>query len=157
MDENMRCQTLSLSTRLTALIVLAAWTASMAFCSTACRQGDCHSQPSEPKHEHSDVSEHNQDAHEHSHDSSPGHSPNKCPDEQSVCNALTSTVLPSAFVFIPSPQLVTAILPSIHLETLTQVRLRTECFRQVSDFNFIFTPEVCLGPAFRTHAPPSLA
>lgn len=29
--------------------------------------------------------------------------------------------------------------------------------RQAQDREWVFTPEVCLGPAFRSHAPPSLS
>jgi len=78
----------------------------------------------------------------------------------------TTSCLVLRFV-LPDSNALTLVHPEFHqLDTLLLVALAldvavtdssTPMFRQASRRDWVFTPEVCLGPAFRSHAPPVLA
>ena len=146
------------SLRLVALFVLIAWTTSLVFCSAACLGGQCDSEKEAASHDHSD-SHHHSDSDAHHHDNSaPGHPPGGCPSEQTACGTLKFTVLPSPLVSVSPPQLLVAVLVDLHSSVVLSYESPSpELFRQYERLDWVFTPEVYLGPAFRCHAPPSLA
>jgi hypothetical protein len=136
------------SVRVTAMVVLTAWMTSVALCSVECQRGRCHSEAAEVEYQTSD-------SHEQHHPPSPGHAPNSCPDKQTPCSALASTTLPDTFNYAPPPEYVIAVLFDHHFSPkLPHKHLFIEILRDSRRCDLVFTPEVCLGPAFRSLAPP---
>jgi hypothetical protein len=140
------------SVRFAALVVLIAWVTSLAICSVECLVGQCGSE----KAEVANVGHQHSDSHEHQDKSPSGHAPGSCPDEKTPCSALASTILPDAFSYTPHPGVVTAVLPDLQ----SSPALPQKCgFARISRYakrgNRVFEPEVCLGPAFRSLAPPA--
>ena len=144
----MKCRELSFSTRLCALVVVISWTTSLIFCSTECLEGRCDSEGGGVGHKDSN-------SHANHDDSSHGHYPGGCPNDQTLCSALASTIVPSVLNYTPPPQLITAVFPRFPSSTLaSETNPYAEHFRQTIRCDLILTPEVCLGPAFRSLAPP---
>jgi len=82
-----------------------------------------------------------------------------CPPGSNACDVLkTALPGPSAAELIPPSLPVLSTLPFFALALDVKLdQLTASIFRQVRQRDWVFTPEVCLGPAFRSHAPPSLA
>ncbi|MEQ2009417.1 MAG: hypothetical protein ABMA26_21760 [Limisphaerales bacterium] len=104
-------------------------------------------------HSHASDAHHSHAAEGHSHDSQKHES-----RESSCCSSLKGVmqtakpVIVSKLVFHPIPSLCVLLEP--HVATLA--RLEKPPSRQAKTRIWVFTPEVCLGPAFRSLAPPVL-
>lgn len=105
-------------------------------------------------HEHDADAHHSQDAEGHSHDS------HKHESKKGSCCSTLKAVVPSAnpvvfgkLAFHPIPFL--CLLPETHAASLALSENPPN--RQAKARDWVFTPEVCLGPAHRSLAPPSLA
>lgn len=129
-----------------AAISLVSWIAATILCSSICH---CHDS-TEEHHDHATQAENS-----HSHKSDGG-SDSECPDTPEFCASLDSTH------FIPSNQ----VLPKFKVQFIMTVNLSSllpqnpigieDAFsgRQAKKRIWVFTPEVCLGPAIRSLAPP---
>jgi hypothetical protein len=95
---------------------------------------------------------HSHDSEDHSHDSH-GHGDKG----DSCCAKLKASSANARSVFVPKP----VFFPMPFLADNRKTgKARIECplrskFRQIKQPDFLFTPEVCLGPAIRSLAPPS--
>lgn len=88
---------------------------------------------------------------DHSHDSDKnGHGQETC------CDSLKATLPHGNSLVLLKPDL--GKLPSLSFlwlaQALTLNAPETMPLRQAQHREWVFTPEVCLGPAFRSHAPP---
>ena len=132
--------------RLLAAGTLVCWLGALALCSTECFEGDSdhHAGQKEIAASHSDAQP-TPDSENHS-----GH-------DDSVCDSL-KTLVPTAHNNILSkPDFGFCFLSFVSLpQALTVAENETLVSRQPPDREFVFTPEVCLGPAFRSLAPPVL-
>ncbi len=129
--------------RICAALSLLVWLAAIIACSTECR-GDSHSESAMDQVASSSSQSHDSDKHD-SHDDS------ICVSLHSICPTSPSPVLAKpdfglAFTldFISAAQLIAP----------TQLEATVSC--QPPDLDKVFTPEVCLGPAFHSLAPPVL-
>lgn len=88
-------------------------------------------------------------------------SPSKpaCPPGNNICSVIKTALLGGpAAELIPPTVSVLYTLPLVALALGSQLdQPTTSVFRQARLRDWVFTPEVYLGPAFRSHAPPSLA
>ncbi len=136
--------------RVTAVATLFAWLGALALCQTECCSGDEHHSAS-ADHHHADAAPHS-----HSHDHDQGNAPGS-QKESSFCLSLKSFFHNSSGFSISKPilqplyELTFALTPSADTAA-SSILLR---FRQAKPADWVFTPEVCLGPAFRSLAPPS--
>lgn len=132
--------------RFAATGMLLVWIAAVTACSTECLGEDSHSESAHLKQSAATSSQsHDSDKHD-SHDDSFCNSLHSiCPT--SPCSVLAKPDFGLAFTldFISTAQLVELAQPE------------TSVSRQPPDCNRVFTPEVCLGPAFHSLAPPVLA
>jgi len=82
-----------------------------------------------------------------------------CPPGDNTCDVLKTALLGGpAAELIPPTLSVLYVLPLVALALDSQLDPATSAvFRQAQPRDWVFTLEVCLGPAFRSHAPPSLA
>ena len=132
--------------RIWAALSLLVWLAATGFCLTECAGEDSHSESAQMEQAAQSGSQsHDSDKHD-SHDDS------LCVSLHSVC-----PVSPNSILVKPDFSLAFTLnfLSTAHLETVAQAE--TFIFRQPPDRQFVFTPEVCLGAAFRSLAPPVLA
>lgn len=130
------------SFRFCAAALLVIWLAAVGLCATDCMGDDCHAHTANIKKAATTSGQ--------SHDAD-SHDDSLCTSLHSVCPATPSTTfikpdfgLAFTLDFISTRQIV-AVTP---LETFTS--------RQPPDRDWVFTPEVCLGAAFRSLAPPVL-
>ena len=145
---------LGIGLRICAVFSLFAWLAVSSHCATEFLFGHSHDGAG---HEHADADHHEHDADASSHATS-GHSHDSGDDEKdhSCCSTL-QTITPSAssFVFL-KPDF--GKLFSLQIALLTQALYLADPEvsppRQAKYREWLFTPEVYLGPAFRAHAPP---
>jgi hypothetical protein len=160
---------LNFATRLTAISTLITWLSAIVFCSVECSTGSSHCGSSHCRpaahhdtkasdHHHTDASHH--EHHASCHDADRAHdspsSPQPC--SNSLCDSLKSITQTSfqANPMRPDFALAYVFAWTAPLETLTLPRLSSH-FREAPEPKWVFTPEVCLGPAFRSLAPPSSA
>ncbi|MEO5802365.1 MAG: hypothetical protein ABIR24_02460 [Verrucomicrobiota bacterium] len=138
---------LPIATRLCASLSLVVWLAAFLFCSNTCCIGESHC---ETGHEqHGEASHHD---HDRSSDSD-SHSDHK----DSFCNSLKSIVHTASNQTLSKPDFSFVTLDFVspsHLVTVA--RREASVFRQGSRRDWVSTPEVYLGPAFRSLAPPVL-
>jgi hypothetical protein len=157
---------LRMSLRIWAVVSLLAWLGASVFCAGDALLGHPHGDgegghataAGQPRLHHAGTALTDSAAsHSHSHDSDKsdgddGH------DEDSCCSTL-KCVPQAAGSFILST-LDFAKFAYFHFAFLSQTPALSEPEngppRQASPRNWVFTPEVCLGPAFRSLAPPSL-
>ena len=141
----------SLALRLCALVSLLVWVAASGFCSVESLFGHAeHHAHGAAQHEH-DAAPASADSDHHSHDSDKNGG-----DEHSCCASLAAAV-PSAEQTVLSKPDFGKLLSFNFLwlaQALTFVQPEAPILRQPPDREWVFTPEVCLGPAFRSHAPP---
>ena len=132
--------------RLLAATTLLCWLGALALCSTECFEGDSdhHAGQKEIASSHSDAHP-TPDSENHS-----GH-------DDSACVSL-KTLVPTAHTdLLPKPDFGFCFLSFVPLpQTLTVAECEAPVSRQPPDREFVFTPEVFLGPAFRSLAPPVL-
>ena len=140
--------------RFTAAATLGVWLAAVAFCtasdtvvaaSESHAKPDCSGSASPP---------------DCCHKSSPS-SPAKplCPSNCAPCKVLKTALMgtPDARVIPPTGIALRAVVPFAPAFDVDFHPPTASIFRQARHRDWAFTPEVCLGPAFRSHAPPSLA
>ncbi len=129
--------------RFVAAGTLLVWLAAVTACSTECFGEDSHSDSAKME---PGAASNNQ-----SHDSDK--------HDDSLCVSLHSLVPTTPCAILAKPDFgfaftLSFVLPS---ESVALAQLEASISRQPPDCNRVFTPEVCLGPAFRSLAPPSLA
>ena len=144
-----RRTTLNPLLRLLAAATLLCWLGALVLCSTECLTPDSDCQPIH--HDQQAASSH------HDHGQAPDSDKHDCPDN-SFCDSLKAVVHPPGNGFIFKQDFSLAyILGSAPLsQALTVSRPATPVFRQAWRRDWVFTPEVYLGPAFRSQAPPVL-
>ncbi|MEO6181922.1 MAG: hypothetical protein ABIP76_02180 [Verrucomicrobiota bacterium] len=137
---------LPIATRICASMSLVVWLAAFLFCSGACCIGE--SQCDSGHEQHADASQHD-------HDPSPAS--DKHEHKASFCDSLKDVVqISGSDVFIKSD------FGFINVDFVSQshssriAALETPVFRQGWRRDWVSTPEVYLGPAFRSLAPPVL-
>ena len=141
-----RRTTLNPLLRLLAVVTLLCWLGALALCSTECFEGDSdhHAGQKEIASAHSD---------DHPTPDSENHSGH----DDSVCDSLKTLVPTAHNNVLPKPDFGFCFLSFASLpQTLTVAECEAPVSRQPPDREFVFTPEVCLGPAFRSLAPPVL-
>jgi hypothetical protein len=133
-----------------ALMVLF-WVGTMAACHIHCASGDCRRSASSP----SSPSCHGPKTSENGHADSDGHDnsqeSNCCPSIKTafpIEKHVVSTALPSNLLYTSD------VVPAI---TCPAAEPSVGPLRQTECRDWVFTPEVCLGPAFRSLAPPRFA
>jgi hypothetical protein len=140
----------SLALRLCAVVSLLVWVAASGFCSVESLIGADHHADGAVQHEH-DAAPASADSDHHSHDSDKNSG-----DEHACCSSLTAAAPSAHQTILTKPDF--GKLLSFNLlwlsQALTFVQSEAPISRQPPHREFIFTPEVCLGPAFRSHAPP---
>ncbi len=128
--------------RICAGLALVSWLAAWIVCTT-----ECHTEAAEHMDQASAANgpSHDSDKNEHHNDS--------------FCVSLHSLCPPTHQPVLTKPDFSLAFtlpfLATVPLDTLAQTE--TPISRQSPDRQFVFTPEVCLGPAFHSLAPPVLA
>ena len=129
-----------------AAVTLLCWLGALALCSTECCEEDSahHAGQKEIASSHAD---------DHPTPDSENHSGN----DDSVCASL-KTLIPTAHNnVLPKPDFGFCLLSFVSLpQALTVAGGEAPTSRQPPDREFVFTPLVCLGPAFRSLAPPVL-
>lgn len=142
----------SLALRLCAVVSLLVWVAASGFCSVESLIVADHHADSAAQHDH-DAAPASADSDHHSHDSDKNGS-----DEHSCCDTLKATPQLESSIGIKHPDFnklfLTDFLALAKMLVVSQPE--TSIFRQPPDREWVFTPEVCLGPAFRSQAPPVL-
>jgi hypothetical protein len=149
--------------RLTAAATLLTWLSALAFCSdecfnaaSACGPGaSC--QPVAAEHHQTEASHNDHDA--DSQDTDSNHHTPACPEpcKDSLCDSLKSIAQHSAQVSLIKPSFPLAYVlasfcsPDVGAHTQIPSQLR-----EAPERTWVFTPAVCLGPAFRSLAPPPL-
>ena len=145
----------SLAFRLCAVVSLLVWVAASGFCSVESLFGQAghhaeHHADVAAQHEH-DAAPASADSDHHSHDSD-----KNSDDEHACCSSLTAAAPSAHQTVLTKPDF--GKLLSFNLlwlsQALTFVQPEAPISRQPPDREWVFTPEVCLGPAFRSHAPP---
>ena len=137
-------------TRFIAAAMILVWVGAIALCQTYCCSGDEHHSDS-ADHHHADAAPHS-----HSHDQDDSNAPGN-EKESSFCLSLKSLLHNSSGLSLSKP----APLPLYELTFAPEAIGDTATpfialhFRQAKPGDWVFTPEVCLGPAFRSLAPPS--
>jgi hypothetical protein len=130
--------------RFVAAGMLLVWVAAVTACSTEC--SDSHADSADMTHAVA--------ANRQSHDSDNHHD-----HDDSLCISLHSFCPATARAVLTKPDFGLAFtldfISTAHLAALAQTE--TSVSRQPPDCNRVFTPEVCLGPAFHSLAPPVLA
>lgn len=137
-----RRQTLKSFLRFFAGGMVCVWLASVIMCSSVCSGEDCHCNVAQAA-----------TANGQSHDSDKDHD-----HDDSFCISLHHLCLPSNITFA-KPDF--SLILTLNLDFTTQLAALTQpeifILRQPPDANRVFTPEVCLGPAFHSLAPPVFA
>ena len=139
--------------RICAALMLLVWVAASGFCSV--EPLFAHAKSSE--HDSGKTAHHQDEAVPSSTDSGHSHDSDKHDDgEHSCCASLTATPQSGGFVGLTKPDFGKLLsLDFIWLaQVLTFVQPETPSPRQTRAREWVFTPEVFLGPAFRSHAPP---
>lgn len=137
--------------RLLASAVLLVWLTAMAFCAAHCslgighgdsNQSSCHGTAASTSH------------HEDDHSGVPN---DQRPQTSYNCEILKSALLPgnAPILVQPEPHLLYVLPPLVALLESALDEPRTSLLRQAWRRDWVFTPEVYLGPAFRSHAPPA--
>ena len=132
--------------RLLAAVTLLCWLGALVLCSTECFEGDSdhHAGEKEIASSHSD-NDSTPDSENHSH------------HDDSACASLKTLVPTAHSNLIPKSDLGFCVLSFVSLpQAFVSADSEAPISRQPPDREFVFTPELCLGPAFRSLAPPVL-
>jgi hypothetical protein len=142
-----RQKTLNPWFRSIAVVTLLAWTMALVFCSEHCSHGSCHE-----KLEHASGHGSDADTNDPEH-----HSPaNGDSDATLACSTLKSALMSANALTLVHPifyQIYTLASDSFP-DAIANTTSAELIFRQPPQRDLVFAPEVCLGPAFRSHAPP---
>ena len=132
--------------RLLAAATLLCWLGALALCSTECFEGDSDHHAGQKEI-----------ASSHSQDHPTSDSENHSGHDNSVCDSLKTLVPTAHNNVVPKPNFAFCFLSVVSQpQTLTVAECEAPVSRQPPDRDRVFTPEVSLGPAFRSHAPPVL-
>ena len=139
-----------------AVLVLLLWVAAVTFCSLESLVN--HSEPGSGGHAHA-VAHHDHDR--TSADGVPGHPHDSDPsdDQQDACcTTLKAVPQLASSTAVAKPDFGKSVSLSFlwAVQAFTFVQPEPASLRQASPPEWVFTPEVCLGPAFRSLAPPVL-
>lgn len=129
-----------------AAVTLLAWIGALALCQTHCLSDACRDEPGEASShaQSSPDSHHDSDAPDH-HD----HADASCATLKSaLCSDATSPLI------IPELSSLYTLSPTMLALDATAIESTGAFSRQTDRRDWVFTPEVCLGPAFRSLAPP---
>ena len=145
-----RQPTLSLLFRSLAASALLVWVAAQVVCSAHCNFGFGHGDSEQASCHGSAPS---QAHHDDGNSPSPAH---KGSSTSSACLTLKSALFDGKASLLVKPEFqmldtLAWFTPAIEA---TQTELVAHFFRQARPRDWVFTPEVCLGPAFRSLAPP---
>jgi hypothetical protein len=139
----------SLALRLGAVVSLLVWVAASSFCLVESLIGADHHAAGAAQHGHDVAASADSDHHSHDSDKKDG-------DEHACCSTLTAAAPSAHQTVLPKPDFGKPL--SFNLlwlsQALTFVHPEAPISRQPPDREWVFTPEVCLGPAFRSNAPP---
>ncbi len=132
-----------------AAATLVLWIGAQALCQSHCLLGPC-ADSNEANHHASDIAESH---HGDEQAPQPGH-----PDdgEPAGCQTLKSALLGSGASPLIAPHFpfLYTLVPAVLALDSTEIKTTAFFSRQVRLNEWVFTPEVSLGPAFRSHAPP---
>jgi len=144
----LRQTTLSPLLRSLAALALIVFVVAQAMCLVHCNFGGGHGDKAQP-------SCHGSPQHAASHDGDNESAPS-APSPTTACSTLKTMLAGGDSTTLVVPQLHTLYLltPMTLPLDATEVRLNASFSSQVWTRDWVFTPEVCLGPAFRSLAPP---
>lgn len=139
----------SLAFRLCAVVSLLVWVAASGFCSVESLIGADHHADGAAQHDHDVAASADSDHHSPDSDKKDG-------DEHSCCSSLTAAAPSASQTILTKPDFGKLLSPNFLwlAQTLAFVQPEAPILRQPPDRQWVFTPEVYLGPAFRSHAPP---
>ncbi|ODU23917.1 MAG: hypothetical protein ABS95_02665 [Verrucomicrobia bacterium SCN 57-15] len=145
---NMKRRAKGVWKRTTAAAALLAWVGALALCSADPWLCQCPSEQGDP-HSHAT-------AESHGHEGRGDRTPTDVPHEKGFCASLKSTVLTSVHSLVQKPNVVPVWILSSPFLCPNPSTESAECLsvRQAKRVIWVFTPEVCLGPGFRSLAPP---
>jgi hypothetical protein len=151
---------LTLATRAFAAATLVVWLAALVCCSAQCLLGSSHCSPGQQPEQADSHHEHDAQAvaSHHDHDQVPESDKHgDCPT--TVCDSLKNFVYSPGNGFLFKPDFPHAYtLDSASLSQALAIRQPVAAIlRPAWRRDWVFTPEVSLGPAFRSHAPPSVS
>jgi hypothetical protein len=128
------------------------WLAAQALCFAHCNFGVSHGGSTQPScHASAPSPEH----HDNGDESAPSHQNSA---GSVVCSTLKSALVGSGSAALVQPDfhLLYTLAPVALMLDMTAAEPTSPSSRQAKARDWVFTPEVCLGPAFRSLAPPSL-
>ena len=134
-----------------AAATLLTWIGAQALCQTSCIIGGCHDEGGDTScHPVNVASPHHGD---------PDHGSQPCDDDccaDASCLTLKSALIGNGALPLVTPQLLLLHLVAPFMLVLDATANEPVAFfsRQATPRKWVFTPEVCLGPALRSHAPP---
>ncbi len=132
-----------------AAATLVLWIGAQALCQSHCLLGPC-ADPNEADHHSSDMAE------SHHGDEQAPQPSHQDGSEPAACQTLKSALVGSGATPLVAPQLslLYILAPSAWTLVATDIEAAAFFSRQARLREWVFTPEVCLGPAFRSLAPP---
>jgi hypothetical protein len=136
-----------------AAVTLLVWIGAQALCQAHCLFGACHGEAGESScHETAASETHHADEHT----PEPGHQDRSA---NASCETLKSALSGNAASPLVTPEfsLLYTLAPTAIAVDATAIEPATSFSRQAGRRDWVFTPEVYLGPAFRSHAPPVLS
>ncbi len=133
-----------------AALALVVFVVAQAMCFVHCNFGSGHGDKAQP-------SCHGSPQHATSHDGDDDSAPS-APSPTAACSTLKTMLAGGDAPALTAFQAHTLYLlsPVVLALDATEVQPKASLSRQVRTRDWVFTPEVCLGPAFRSLAPPSL-
>ena len=131
---------------------LLVWVAAQVFCFAHCNFGVGHGSSEQPSCHASAPS---QTHHEDGDSSGPAHHD---ASGSAACATLKSALVGSGSAALVQPdfRLLYTLAPVVLTFDMNVTEPTADFFRQAKAHDWVFTPEVCLGPAHRSHAPPYL-
>lgn len=130
-----------------AAVTLLAWIGALALCQTHCLSGGCCDEPGEAgSHAQNSPKSHHEDS----------DAPNHHDTADASCATLKSALCSNtaSLLIIPEFSSLYSLAPIMLPLDATAIELTGAFSRQTDRRDWVFTPEVCLGPAFRSLAPP---
>jgi len=133
-----------------AAVALLVWLAAQVVCAAHCNFGLCHA---DAEHASCHDSAQTQPHHDKGGSPAPAHDGSST---TAACLTLKSALVSDSgpALVSPQPHLVYTLTPLVLTLELNVSEPATCSRRQAQLRDWVFTPEVCLGPAHRSHAPP---
>jgi hypothetical protein len=130
-----------------AAATLLVWIGAQALCQTHCCIGTCHDEPGEANcHAQNTPDSHHDD------ENTPDHHDSADASCATLKSALSSSA--SSPLIIPEFSLLYTFAPTTLVLEAAAIESAGSFSHQINRRDWVFTPEVCLGPAFRSLAPP---